>query len=115
LFLDREEFPASFAADVSPPLAAFMADAQVPWGVEAPSGVISEAAWRSKPSWYLVTTGDLMIPPDAQRTMSERIGATVVEVDASHSVYVSQPAAVADLIKQAAAATTAAKETTAVA
>ena len=90
-----------------------MADAQVPWGVDAVGGTVSEAAWRSKPSWYLVTTEDLMIPPDAQRTMSERIGATVVEVDASHSVYVSQPAAVADLIKQAAAAT--AKETATVA
>jgi pimeloyl-ACP methyl ester carboxylesterase len=105
LLLDREKFAASFAADVSPELAAFMADAQVPWGVDAVGGTVSEAAWRSKPSWYLVTTEDRMIPPEAQRTMSERIGATVVEVDASHSVYVSQPAAVADLIKQAAAAT----------
>ena len=82
-----------------------MADSQVPWGVEALGGTVSEPAWRSKPSWYLVTTGDLMIPPDSQRTMSERISATVVDVDASHSVYVSQPAAVADLIKQAAAST----------
>jgi pimeloyl-ACP methyl ester carboxylesterase len=90
-----------------------MADSQVPWGVEALGGTISEPAWRSKPSWYLITTGDRMIPPDAQRTMSQRIGATVAEVDASHSVYVSQPAAVADLIKQAAAGT--AKETTAAA
>jgi pimeloyl-ACP methyl ester carboxylesterase len=115
LFLDREKFHSSFAGDLSAEQAAFMADSQVPWGVDALGGTVSEPAWRSKPSWYLVTTGDLMIPPDAQRTMSERIGATVVEVDASHSVYVSQPAAVADLIKQAAAATTAAKETTAVA
>jgi pimeloyl-ACP methyl ester carboxylesterase len=86
----------------------FLADAQVPWGVEALTGNVSEAAWQTKQSWYLITAGDRMIPPDAQRTMSERIGATVVEVDASHAVYVSQPAAVADLIKQAAAATTAA-------
>ena len=113
LLLDREKFAASFAADVSPELAAFMADAQVPWGVDAVGGTVSEAAWRSKPSWYLVTTQDRMIPPEAQRTMSERIGATVVEVDASHSVYVSQPAAVADLIKQAAAARV--KETASVA
>jgi pimeloyl-ACP methyl ester carboxylesterase len=113
LFLDREKFHASFAGDLSAEQAAFMADSQVPWGVDALGGTVSEPAWRSKPSWYLVTTGDLMIPPDAQRTMSERIGATVVEVDASHSVYVSQPAAVADMIKQAAVA--AAKESTAVA
>jgi pimeloyl-ACP methyl ester carboxylesterase len=104
LFLDPEKFHASFAGDLSAEQAAFMADSQVPWGVDALGGTISEPAWRSKPSWYLITTGDLMIPPEAQRTMSERIGATVVEVDASHSVYVSQPAAVADLIKQAAAA-----------
>src|SRR4029077_2792170 len=105
LLLDRDKFHASFAGDLSAEQAAFMADSQVPWGVDALGGTGSEPAWRSKPSWYLVTTGDLMTPPDAQRTMSERIGATVVEVDASHSVYVSQPAAVADLIKQAAAAT----------
>jgi pimeloyl-ACP methyl ester carboxylesterase len=104
LFLDREKFHASFAGDLSAEQAAFMADSHVPWGVEALGGTISDAAWRSKPSWYLVTTKDLMIPPDAQRTMSGRIGANVVEADASHSVYVSQPAAVADLITQAAAA-----------
>jgi len=102
LFLDREKFHASFAGDLSAEQAAFMADSQVPWGVEALGGTISEPAWRSKPSWYLVTTEDRMIPPPAQRTMAERIRANVTEVDASHSVYVSQPAAVADLIKQAA-------------
>jgi pimeloyl-ACP methyl ester carboxylesterase len=104
LFLDREKFHASFAGDLSAEQAAFMADSQVPWGVDALGGAISEAAWRSKPSWYLITNQDRMIPPDAQRTMSGRLGATVVEVDASHSVYISQPGAVADLIKQAAAA-----------
>jgi pimeloyl-ACP methyl ester carboxylesterase len=113
LFLDRDRFHASFAGALSAEQAAFMADSQVPWGVEALGGTISEPAWRSKPSWYMITTGDLMIPPDAQRTMSQRIGATVAEVDASHCVYVSQPAAVADLITQAAAAT--AKETSTVA
>jgi pimeloyl-ACP methyl ester carboxylesterase len=111
LFLDREKFHASFAGDLSAEQAAFMADSQVPWGVDALGGTISEAAWRSKPSWYLLTTEDLMIPPDAQRTMSERIGANVVEADASHSVYVSQPAAVVDLIKQAAAASIEARDT----
>jgi pimeloyl-ACP methyl ester carboxylesterase len=115
LFLDREKFHASFAGDLSAEQAAFMADSQVPWGVDALGGTVSEPAWRSKPSWYLLTTEDLMIPPDAQRTMSERIGASVVEVDASHSVYVSQPAAVADLIKQAVAPTGAAKGTATVA
>ena len=102
LFLDRAKFQASFAADVAPDTASFMADAQVPWGVEALGGAITEPAWRSKQSWYLVSTDDKMIPPDAQRAMSKRAGATVVEVKGSHSVYVSQPKAVADLIEQAA-------------
>lgn len=102
LFLDKAKFPTSFAADVDPEKAAFMADSQVPWGTEAISGAISEPAWRSKPSWYLVTTEDRMIPPDAQRAMSKHTGATVVEVKGSHALYVSQPRAVADLIEQAA-------------
>jgi pimeloyl-ACP methyl ester carboxylesterase len=102
LFLDREKFHASFAGDVDPSLAAFMADSQVPWGVDALGGSITDPAWRSKPSWYLVATEDRMIPPPAQRAMSERAGSTVTEVPGSHAIYVSQPGAVADLIKQAA-------------
>jgi len=102
LFLDRAKFPASFAADVEPEKAAFMADSQVPWGVAALSGEISEPAWKTKQSWYLVVTDDKMIPPDAQRAMSKRAGATVVEVKGSHAIYVSQPRAVAALIEQAA-------------
>jgi pimeloyl-ACP methyl ester carboxylesterase len=102
LFLDREKFQASFAADVSADLAAFMADSQVPWGLEALNGTISQPAWKKKPSWYLVSTEDRMIPPDAQRAMSKRAGATVVEVKGSHSIYVSQPLAVASVIEEAA-------------
>ena len=102
LFLDKAKFPSSFAADVSADAAAFMADSQVPWGVEALNGRISEPAWKTKPSWYLVTTEDRMIPPDAQRAMSKRAGSTVVEVNGSHAVYVSQPQAVASLIEKAA-------------
>jgi pimeloyl-ACP methyl ester carboxylesterase len=102
LFLDRDKFAASFAADVPAEQAAFMADSQVPWGVDALGGTISEAAWRSKPSWYLVATDDRMIPPPAQRSMAERAGATVVEVAGSHSVFLSHPDAVAGLIDQAA-------------
>ena len=102
LFLDREKFPASFAADLPVEEAAFMADSQVPWGVEALGGSITEAAWRMKPSWYLVATEDRMIPPPAQRAMSERAGSTVVETPGSHAIYVSQPAAVVALIQQAA-------------
>jgi len=102
LFLDKAKFPASFAGDVDPAKAAFMADSQVPWGVDALSGAITNPAWKSKPSWYLVTKDDRMIPPDAQRAMSQRAGSTVVEASGSHSIYVSQPQAVAELIEQAA-------------
>jgi pimeloyl-ACP methyl ester carboxylesterase len=102
LLLDKAKFPAAFAGDVSPEEAAFMADSQVPWGLDALSGTVSEPAWRTKPSWYLVTTEDKMIPPDAQRAMSKRAGSTVVEVKGSHAVYVSQPQAVALFIEKAA-------------
>src|SRR3989442_4274921 len=102
LFLDKAKFAASFAGDVEPEKAAFMADSQVPWGVEALAGTISEPAWKTKPSWYLLVTEDKMIPPPAQRFMSQRAGATVVEAKGSHAIYVSQPRAVAALIEQAA-------------
>lgn len=105
LFLDRAKFAASFAGDVEAEKAAFMADSQVPWGVEALSGAITKPAWKSKPSWYLVVTEDKMIPVAAQRLMSKRAGAKVVEVGGSHSIYVSQPAAVAALIERAATET----------
>ena len=102
LFLDKAKFPAAFAADVNPDVASFMADSQVPWGVEALSGVITQPAWRTKPSWYLITTEDKMIPPHAQRAMSKRAGSTVVEVKSSHAVYVSHPQAAVHFIEQAA-------------
>jgi pimeloyl-ACP methyl ester carboxylesterase len=102
IFLDKAKFPAFFAADVNPDVASFMADSQVPWGVEALGGAITQPAWRTKPSWFLITTEDKMIPPDAQRAMSKRAGSTVVEVKSSHSVFLSHPQAVAHLIEQAA-------------
>jgi pimeloyl-ACP methyl ester carboxylesterase len=102
LLLDKAKFRASFAADVDVERAEFMADSQVPWGVDALSGTVSQPAWKTKPSWYLVATDDRMIPPPAQRFMSKRAGATVVEVSGSHAIYVSQPDAVAGLIAKAA-------------
>ena len=102
LFLDKAKFPASFAADVDAEKAAFMADSQLPWGVDALSGTISEPAWKAKPSWYLVVTEDRMIPPAAQRAMSKRAGSAVVEVKGSHAIYVSNPEVVAALIEKAA-------------
>jgi len=103
LFLDRNKFAASFAADVEPGMASFMADSQVPWGMEALQGAVSEPAWKTKPSHYLVASDDKMIPPPAQRAMAERIKAQVMEVPGSHSVYVSKPAKVAEIIEKAAA------------
>jgi pimeloyl-ACP methyl ester carboxylesterase len=103
LFLDRDKFADSFAADLPAEQVAFMADSQVPWGVGALGGAISQPAWRVKPSWYLIATDDRMIPPPAQRAMSERAGSIVEETSGSHSVYVSKPAEVASLITQAAA------------
>jgi pimeloyl-ACP methyl ester carboxylesterase len=102
LFLDRAKFAASFAADLPADQAAFMADSQLPWGLAALEGAVTEPAWKTKPSWYLVATNDRMIPPPAQRAMAARAGAEVAEVAASHSVYVSQPKAVVDLISLAA-------------
>jgi pimeloyl-ACP methyl ester carboxylesterase len=102
LFLDKAKFADAFAADVDAPKAQFMADSQVPWGVNALNGAISEPAWKKKQSWYLVATDDKMIPPPAQRQMSKRAGSSVVEVKGSHAIYVSQPKAVAALIEKAA-------------
>lgn len=104
LLLDQAKFAASFAADVGEQKAAFMAASQVPWGVAALTGAVSQASWKNKPSWYLVAKDDKMIPPAAQRAMSQRAGSTVVEVPGSHAVYVSQPEAVAGLIAKAAKA-----------
>jgi len=103
LLLDRDGFAAAFAGDLPAKEASFMADAQVPWGLGAVGATVSDPAWRAKPSWYLVTSEDGMIPPPAQRSMAERAGASVSEIAASHAVYVSHPAVVAALIKQAAA------------
>ena len=102
LFLDKAKFPASFAADVDAERAAFMADSQVAWGVDALSGTIIEPAWKTKPTWYLVATDDKMIPPAAQRLMAKRAGSTVAEVAGSHAIYLSQPNAVGAFIENAA-------------
>jgi pimeloyl-ACP methyl ester carboxylesterase len=101
LMLDKTKFADSFAADVDADTAAFMADSQVPWGVDALSGTISAPAWKTKPTWYLVATDDKMIPPAAQRQMSKRAGATVTEAKGSHAIYVSHPGAVAEVIEKA--------------
>jgi pimeloyl-ACP methyl ester carboxylesterase len=102
LFLDTAKFHGAFAADVDADTAAFMGSSQVPWGVEALAGTITEPAWKTKPSWYLVATEDKMIPPAAQRIMSKRAGSTITEVAGSHALYVSKPEPVAAFIGTAA-------------
>ncbi len=102
LFLDRTKFAASFAADVEPETASFMADSQVPWGMDALSGAVSQPAWKTKPSYYLVATEDKMIPPPAQRAMAGRAKAQVTEVPGSHAIYVSKPMEIAEFIQRAA-------------
>jgi hypothetical protein len=86
LALDKAKFAASFAADVPAEKADFMANSQVPWGLAALNGAVTEPAWATKPSWYLVATDDRMIPPPAQRAMSKRAGSSVVEAKGSQGV-----------------------------
>jgi pimeloyl-ACP methyl ester carboxylesterase len=102
LFLDRTKFAASFAADVEADMASFMADSQVPWGLDALAGAVTDPAWKTKPSYYLVATEDKMIPPTAQRAMAGRAKAKVTEAPGSHAIYVSKPEEVAEVIRQAA-------------
>ena len=102
LMLDNAKYPESFAGDVPIEKAQFMADSQVPWGLEALGGEVTSPGWKTKPSWYLVVTEDRMIPPPAQQFMSQRAGSTVKEVGGSHAIYVSNPQAVADIIEEAA-------------
>jgi pimeloyl-ACP methyl ester carboxylesterase len=102
LMLDQAKFAAAFAGDVKPAQAAFMAASQVPWGLAALQGQVTVPAWKSRPSWYLVTADDRMIPAPAQRQMAKRAGATVTETAGSHAIYVSNPRVVADLIEKAA-------------
>jgi pimeloyl-ACP methyl ester carboxylesterase len=102
LMLDKARFAEAFAADVNPELTSFMANAQVPWGLEALNGVVAEPAWSTKQSWYLIATTDRMIPPPAQRFMAERAKATIAEAPGSHAIYVSKPDTVARFIERAA-------------
>ena len=102
LLLDKAKFAEVFAADLDPAKAAFMADSQIPWGLDALNGAVTVPAWKAKASWYMVAKDDRMIPPDAQRAMSKRAGSTVVELEGSHAIYVSQPGGVAELIEAAA-------------
>jgi pimeloyl-ACP methyl ester carboxylesterase len=99
---DPDRFHRSFGADLPADLAAFMAHAQAPWGIEAAAATVTDPAWRSRPSWYLVATEDRALPPESQRAMAVRAGSEITELAATHAVYITQPDKVADLIKRAA-------------
>jgi hypothetical protein len=86
-----------------------MGNSQVPWGLAAASAGAIAAAWKTKPSWYLLTTDDHMIAPALQRLMSTRAGSKVTEIKGSHAIYVSRPDAVASIIERAAAGSTTSK------
>ena len=106
LYIQQDKFREVFAADVAPDVAELMAATQRPIAASALEDMATKAAWKTIPSWTMVTTQDLAIPPDSMRYMAERAGSTTVEIDASHAVTVSKPGAVADLIDKAARATT---------
>ncbi|HEX6658380.1 MAG TPA: alpha/beta hydrolase [Ilumatobacter sp.] len=104
LYIQQDEFHRVFAADVDPDQARLMAATQRPIASSALEDLATKAAWKTIPSWTMVTLQDLAIPADSMRFMAQRAGSTTVEIDASHAVTVSRPDAVADLIHQAATA-----------
>jgi pimeloyl-ACP methyl ester carboxylesterase len=102
LWLDRDEYRASIAADVPQNLTRVLAAAQQPIASAAFEEKVDKAAWKSRPSWYIVTTNDRAVSPDVQRSMAKRIGATIVEIPSSHLVTVAHAGATADAIDKAA-------------
>ena len=103
LYVDPADFHADFAADVSGRMANFMARSQVFTSAKIAGTAVASPAWKSKPSFAVVATGDRMINPDLERFMYKRSKAKTVELKGSHAIYVSQPKAVAALIEKAAA------------
>ncbi len=104
LFFDPKIFPQAFAQDLPAAQGAFLAASQAPPAGAAFAAPVTQAAWKTKPSAYVVATQDHIIPPAAQRQMAARAHATITEVDGSHAVFMSQPQAVADAIDRAAKA-----------
>ncbi|MGE2737680.1 alpha/beta fold hydrolase [Mycolicibacterium vaccae] len=101
-FVNMEKFKAGFAGDTSDEVAAFLRDSQVPINMSIFNDTLTQAAWRSKPSWAVVATQDEAIDPRMLRQTAERIGAQITEIDASHVVFLTHPRAVADVIDRAA-------------
>jgi hypothetical protein len=107
LRLDPAKFSATYAADVPPAEARFMADSQPPIAQAVFGAPTTAAAWRTKPSYAILTTRDLAANPDLQHWMYERSGAKVTTVASSHAVYISHPKIVARVIEEAAESSTA--------
>ena len=103
-FFNRDAFLAAFAPDVPMPDRVFMADEQAPLAVSVFSAPITHPAWRTKPSWYLVSSNDQVIPPDVERMYAKRMKATTEEVAGSHVAFVSHPDVAAHIIEEAAKA-----------
>ena len=101
LFVDRDKFPTSFAADVDAATTRFMGAAQLPFGLQAVQTKVDRVAWKTKPTYYVVTSEDHIIPPTVQRTMAKRSGAKVTEMKSSHAVMLSRPREVAAVIRSA--------------
>lgn len=110
LLVDPARFSEAFGADVDPATTRFMAAAQLPWGLASVITPLTHAAWKTKPSFYLVASADRMIPPSAQRRMAKRAGAITTEISSSHAVMMSHPRDVAAFIAAAAASTVARAE-----
>jgi len=101
-FVNLEKFKLGFAGDTSDADAAFLRDSQVPINMAIFQTKLSQAAWRTKPSWAVVASEDKAIDPRLLRQTAKRIGAQVTEVSASHVGFLTQPKAVADTIDRAA-------------
>ena len=102
-WIEQEHFAADFAADLPKDQAQFMAISQVPISTDAFTHKVTNPAWKTKPTWYMVATEDRSINPEQERMMAKRAHATTVEVNASHVAYMSHPREAAKLIEEAAA------------
>ena len=101
LYIGKDQFRETFCADVPVDVAAVMAATQRPLSLAALTENATKAAWKARPSWYLVSRQDNAIPPDAERFMAQRMGAVTEEIDGSHTAFIAQPVRVAGFIKQA--------------
>jgi pimeloyl-ACP methyl ester carboxylesterase len=105
LYIDRAKFKEIFAKDVTEEEAAVMAATQKPVAGASFGETQTVAAWKTVPSWYIVSTQDHAINPDSERFMAKRMNATTSELDASHVSFISQPEKIVAVIKAAAEAT----------